>query len=141
MKLVVDANIAISTVIRADGKTREFLFRRSLELFAPQILLTELEEHRLEVLEKSGLSELEFSISLSQIFSNIHLVPSEDFGSCIPEAIRVSPDVDDSHYLALALYLGCSLWSNDKRLKKQVRVPVLSTHELAELLGAVHPHE
>ncbi len=134
MKLVADANIAISAIIRADGKTRELLFRRSLEIFAPEVLLTELEAHRSEVLEKSSLSELEFSISLSRIFSNIHLIPSNDFGLRIPEAVRISPDVDNSHYLALALSLDCPVWSNDKRLKNQARVQVLATHELAKLL-------
>lgn len=37
---------------------------------------------------------------------------------------RVSPDIDDVLYLALALKLNCPVWSNDRKLKNQNAVRI-----------------
>ncbi|MEK6968674.1 MAG: PIN domain-containing protein [Nanoarchaeota archaeon] len=49
------------------------------------------------------------------------------------EAKKISPDPDDVAYFALALYLGCPIWSNDKRLKEQNKVRIITTKELAQI--------
>ncbi len=79
MKLVPDANIVISALIRPEGKTRDVLFSESVQLHAPQSILEELEEHRAELIEKSSLLAISFDISLSQIFSNVSFVPFAHF--------------------------------------------------------------
>ncbi|MFQ5531630.1 MAG: PIN domain-containing protein [Candidatus Nanoarchaeia archaeon] len=43
-------------------------------------------------------------------------------------------DVDDSPYIALALKTNCPIWSNDKGLKHQSKVKILSTEDLIEIL-------
>ena len=141
MRLVVDANIAISAILSRAGKTSEFLFLEHLELYAPPFLIEEMESHCLEIMEKSALSEMDYRIALAQIFSCIRFVPPSVYISSVALAASISPDIGDTDYLALALHLGCPLWSNDKRLKEQARVQVLSTHELARLLEGAHPHE
>ena len=50
----------------------------------------------------------------------------------------ISPDADDTAYIALALHLNCPIWSNDKKLKKQDKVKVITTKELLE--GIVEKH-
>ena len=47
------------------------------------------------------------------------------------------PDEKDITYFALALYLRCPLWSNEKRLKEQKEVIVYATHELMKLFNLV----
>ena len=54
------------------------------------------------------------------------------------EAKEISPDPDDVPYLALALKLGCAIWSNDKELKKQSVVKVYNTQEILQLLNINH---
>ncbi len=46
---------------------------------------------------------------------------------------RISPDPDDTEYLALALRLVAAVWSNDEGLRRQSRVRILSTAELIDL--------
>lgn len=46
-------------------------------------------------------------------------------------------DEKDSPFLALALHLDSSIWSNDKHLKRQKLVQAYTTLELARLLGIV----
>ncbi len=141
MLLVVDANVVISALLSSAGKSRALLVRSEFDLHSPKILLDELGEHQTEILEKSGLSDLEFGIALSQIFTNIGLSPASEYGKFMETAVQISPDIDDAHYLALALHLDCPVWSNDKRLKKQHVVTVYSTHELVRMLEPAPAHE
>ncbi|RLJ01631.1 MAG: hypothetical protein DRP10_03570 [Candidatus Aenigmatarchaeota archaeon] len=50
------------------------------------------------------------------------------------EAIKLAPHNKDVEYFALALKLGCAIWSNERDFKKQEVVKVLSTKELKDLL-------
>ena len=43
---------------------------------------------------------------------------------------------EDAPFIGLALHLGVPLWSNDKMLKKQEKVKVVSTIELIKLIGS-----
>ena len=139
MRLVIDTNIVISALISREGKASSLLFLSELQLYAPPFLLEEIEEHKSEILEKTELSELNFSIALARITSHICFVPVPDYAPYLLTTKKFSPDPDDLHYLALALSLGCPVWTNDKRLKEQTRVLVLSTHELALKLSGPLP--
>jgi len=66
--------------------------------------------------------------------SETKIIPIEEFRHQESMAKEISPDPDDVAYLALALHLGCPLWSNDKALKKQTKVKVYSTQELLQRL-------
>ena len=68
------------------------------------------------------------------IQKKIRLVPYEDFEAYMGEANEISPDPKDSEYLALALKLNCSFWTNDKKLKKQDKVKIYLTEDLVNEL-------
>ena len=50
------------------------------------------------------------------------------------KAEDICPDPKDIVYFALALYLKCGIWSNEKRLKKQNVVKVYATHDIMKIL-------
>lgn len=50
------------------------------------------------------------------------------------QAEEISPDKDDTLYIALAMKLKCPIWSNDKDLKKQSEVKIYSTKDIIEIL-------
>jgi predicted nucleic acid-binding protein len=58
----------------------------------------------------------------------------EEYQKEMQEIIKSIPDKKDVEYLALALKEKVPLWSNDKELKKQSYVMVLSTREILELI-------
>ena len=62
--------------------------------------------------------------------SIIKIVPEKEYFQFMKEAEKISPDFKDIHYFALALKLKCPIWSNDKRLKEQNQVKIVSTTEL-----------
>ncbi len=134
MKLVIDTNILFS-FFNEKSKARDFTTLPSLELYAPEFALDEINEHKGEILERFSLSEVQFSLILKLLRSVANFVKSEKYAQFLPKAIDTSPDPDDIDFFALSFKLECGIWSNDKELKQQSRVMVFSTGELMELLG------
>ena len=106
-----------------------------MELYSPKFAIEEIEKYKQVILEKFNLTEENFEIILSFIRSIIYFVDLEFYKERLIEAKRISPDIKDVEYFALALKLNCPIWSNDKVLKNQKTVKVLSTNELIEILG------
>lgn len=130
MIVVVDANILFSALINPSGKTGELLFSNELELFTPEFVLAELHDHKDLILEKTGFKDEELDLLVTLISTRITILSHVFFDHAMPLAEKITPDVDDTEYFALALHLTCPLWSSDKALKKQKDVAVLNTQEL-----------
>ncbi len=75
-----------------------------------------------------------FGILEKVIAWRVEFVPIAEFKDFLNEAKLVCPDPDDIEYFALALKLGCPIWSNDKALKKQASIKIFSTSELIKEL-------
>ncbi len=136
MLLTTDANILFA-LFNPRSFTRRFIIlnRDVLELYSPKFAIEEIEKYKQVILEKFNLTEENFEIILSFIRSIIYFVDLEFYKERLIEAKRISPDIKDVEYFALALKLNCPIWSNDKVLKNQKTVKVLSTNELIEILG------
>ena len=135
MELVVDANVLMSALIATEGITYDLMFNDRIKLFSVEFLLEEIEKHKEEILTKSGLSENELELFLSLISSRIEFILYSEFEELVPEAEKITPDINDAEYFALALKLKCGIWSNDKTLKNQDKVEVYSTEEIIRFLG------
>ena len=137
MLLVVDANVVFSVLIK-DGKTFDiFILNRAnkrFEFVAPEFLMVEVEKHSREILKKTGLSSEELGKVLDFLEKEIEFVSFEEFAGFFSGAEKISPDPNDVQYFALALKLNGAIWSNDKPLKKQFAIEVLSTSEVIKLV-------
>jgi len=129
MKLVIDANILFSALISPANNTASTIFFGSHELIAPAYLLDEIEEHKPELLKKSKLSADELNTVLGLLLSKIQMSEPVKIS---PNLISKCPDPDDVAYFALGISQKCAIWSNDKKLKNQNVVKVISTSELLE---------
>jgi predicted nucleic acid-binding protein len=134
MKLVVDANVIFSALIRK-GMTRRLWFHPSASLIAPAYLIEEVKRHRKEILVKFRGTEEEFDMLFALLVGQLELVPDERLKPYLPAAASLSKDSDDWFYLACALCEDAALWSHDKGFLAQRRVRVLSSAELAGMLG------
>lgn len=132
MRLVIDANVLMAMLISGSRKS---VLLDEVELFAPEFLLGEIWEHEWEIQQKSKLSIEDVRLALEILASKINFIPWVEFALFIPKSEKVCPDPDDVEYFAVALSLGCPLWSNDKALQRQKAVKVLSTSELLQLLS------
>lgn len=136
MKLVVDANILFSFFKKASSTRRFILSHPEIELFTPVYVFDELEEHKRDVKSKAKIDERIFELSKKELSEYVTILPLEEFKDFWAAAKQISPDPDNVEYLAVALSLGCAIWSNDRDLKeKQSRVVVVTTEELTRLLG------
>ncbi len=116
MDLVVDANVLFAALIK-EGLSYRLFFKANFHLFTSEYIFTEFEDHKGEILEKTGHTEGEFYRNENEY---------------VNEAEAISPDPDDMVYFALALKLNCGIWSNDKKLKSQNKIPIYHTHELVK---------
>ena len=67
---------------------------------------------------------------------HIHFVSKENYNEkmAIAEDILREIDITDSPFLALALTLDCSIWSNDGHFKQQNQVRAYTTKELTNTI-------
>jgi predicted nucleic acid-binding protein len=133
--------VLFAALIRRNA-TFLLLFEDSLKLYAPDFISDELALHKDELLEKTSQTSSEFDQAYLALSKRLHMVPTSRFAGHVPDAQALSPDPKDVSYFALALYLGgdVALWSNDKRLKSQDRIAIVSTSELIELLYHSDPY-
>ena len=118
MLLVVDTNILIS-FFNERSTARELAISSSLELCSPKTALYEINKHKQDILKSFSLSEGQFSFILRLLNSTVQFAETEEYKRFLSRAIRVSPDPDDIDFFAMALKLGCPLWSEEKRLGRQ----------------------
>ena len=133
MRLIIDNNILFS-LMKPDSMNSKIFSSLDCEFIAPMFVISEFEKYKEECLRKSGLSKTEFEKRKKDIFSRILFVKFEEYNGFMDGAIKITPDIDDAPYIALALKMNCPIWSNDSALKKQNKVSILSTEDLIELL-------
>lgn len=132
MKLVVDANILFAALIK-EGSTAELLISDKLQLFAPEFLFTEFVKYEELILKKTHRSREEFNQLLDLLKEQITIIPKKEIIPFINKAEKISPDLKDTVYLALAFALKSDIWSNDKKLKQgQEKITIFSTEELID---------
>ena len=76
----------------------------------------------------------EYELRKKTVNANIAFYDIKSYRSFLNKALKMVSDPDDAPYLAFALKINSPIWSNDKHLKKQSVVPILTTKELIELI-------
>ena len=134
MRLVVDANIIFSSIIK-DSITRKLIMFEDLRLFTPEFFYIELEKHIDLIQDKSKLNRNTVETLIDVIMSNIDVVPLNEYVKYVPEAYKIMKDIDeyDTAFLALAMSLKVDgIWSNDPDLSKQRKIKTYTTKELID---------
>jgi predicted nucleic acid-binding protein len=133
MQLVINANVLFSALIK-DSTTRKLIAKPNLILYTPEFFLKEFINHLWELKSKTNSNELMLKEKLQEFLTkNIRLTPSKKLLPYIPQARSICPDEGDIAYFALALKLNCPIWSDDKALKQQSKIKILSTQEILHL--------
>ena len=135
MKLVLDSNIIFSALIKK-SITRNIILSDAFDLNAPEYIFSEITKHKELLLRKSKLEKRDFDALLLLLQKHVHLISNEKYDekTTIAEDILKEIDITDSPFLALALALNCSIWSNDGHFKHQDQVGVYTTKELTNTI-------
>ena len=133
MKLVIDANVLFAALIK-HGNTRILVLFPEFDLYCPEFIIQEFKKHIESLSIKSGLAPQELEALLEEIINTaeIKIIKANEFIN--EETIKKIHfiDSDDLEYISLATELNCPLWSNDKELKKQSIIKIITTKELIE---------
>ncbi len=135
MKLIVDTNITISSLLKK-STTREILLNESFEFYLPEIVLSEVNKYIPYIIQKSKLSEEEIKKLLNTLLENLNLVPIDEYKGKINEGMEIIGDIDekDIQFIALTLTIeNDGIWSNDKHLDKQEKLKVYKTIDIINL--------
>ena len=126
--LVVDANPILSALL--GGTAREVLFSGRFVFFSTQHALFEVAKHL------SSLSK-RLEVSESDLFREYQLLPiiacqpaQYDFALGEANCLVGGRDLTDVPILALAISLGCPLWSDDRDFEGLSSVSIVRTADL-----------
>ena len=135
-RVVVDANILFG-VLLGDGTTRRLLLYGGLDLHSPATIWEEFDRNRAHLLAKSRATEAAFDLLLDALRDRISEVPlaviRERLGQAEESLGKGNPL--DAPYVAAALALSATLWTQDKGLLAKAPVPVVTTADVIAALG------
>lgn len=78
MKLVIDANIIISALIK-DGMHRAIIQSDKFKLVSPDFIVEEIEKYLPYISKKSGLDIFDLEIILAILFQHIRVIPISEY--------------------------------------------------------------
>jgi predicted nucleic acid-binding protein len=133
MRLVVDANVVMSALIR-DGVTRELVVTLDPDLLTPEIIHDEIDAYEDSIVKKSGMAPRDVQQFLELLFEHIETVPVRKFHEHIEQAEAAIGETDPDDVLYVACALGCDagIWTDDTDFDDQDLVPVFSSQEIVE---------
>ena len=105
MRIVIDSNVIIAMLIRP-GIPIDTFFNENLEIYAPYLLLDEIESHRDIILKKSFLERDDLMGLRTIIISKIRFISETEFKEQYYQAESICPDRKDVPFFALALSLN-----------------------------------
>jgi len=115
LRLVLDTNKALSSLVR-NGVVRRLILHPAIELYAPEYLIEEIEEHKGDILKK--VPEELFRLMMDELKRKLIVVKAEELALSRDEAMRIAQefDIDDWPFVGVALKLRIPIWTNDKAL-------------------------
>ena len=133
MELVVDATVLFAAII-GKGKTNDLFFEDKLRLVALPYLIEEFNKNTGTIAKICGLSESEVIEEFEILKRRVEIFPIYKFPDEIQsKAEKLAPHRKDVPYFALALHLGCAIWSREEDFKKQGEVKVYFSPELVDM--------
>jgi putative PIN family toxin of toxin-antitoxin system len=126
MKIVLDTNILISTLMSSDGIIGTFLLTqlREIEKFSCYYLYVEVFDKKEKIIKYSGLEEREILELLYLILKKIQFINEHQISApSWRKAKELTEDIDvkDISFVALAIELEAKLFTGDKKLYKGLR--------------------
>ncbi len=136
MIIVIDTNILFSFF--RDNPIRAIITYSDLfdiKLLTPEYALDELRNNKDALKKYAKVNEEEIEYLIMMLTRFVEIKPISTFEEFKEESKKISPDLKDAPFFALALKLNAVIWSNEPRLKHQSKIKVYSTREMMEELG------
>jgi predicted nucleic acid-binding protein len=131
MNIVMDSNILFAALIRNSTTKKIILDYEGFFLF-PSLIFEEMQKHKHELLDKSGMTINDFNLLLSLLLKKVIIIPKEKLLPFKQQADELVKDIDpeDSIFVACALAYKAALWTDEKQLKKVKKITVIDTKKM-----------
>ena len=136
MIIVIDVNPLMSALIK-DSAVRRVIANSDLEFCFPEPALQKIRKYKDYILEKSGLSELEYLVILYTLLRFIRIIPLEEIINNWNEAKKIMERIDPEDVVFIATALSQEdvfIWSDDKHFEKQDKVKIWKTKDLLDYI-------
>lgn len=135
MKIVIDSNRVIAALIK-DSTTREILFNKNFEFFAPEFIENEIEKYKEEILNKAGIPTEEFEILLSLVFEHISIISQSEYNSFFEESEKYTNDPKDIAYFSVcSLIKAKGIWTHDPHFLKQKKYKIFTNIDMIKFIN------
>lgn len=122
--VVIDTNVVFKALRLKYSSIREVLNQGTYHFYAPKFLLVEIFKHKEKLLRNNKQPEDEFYEYLNLLLQRITFVNEDiiSIGNYL-EAYRLCKDIDekDVPFVALAIQLGCELWTYDEPIREGLK--------------------
>lgn len=142
MRIIVDANIVFSGILKSDGKIGDLLINSGgiFKFISPDFLRIEIQRHHDKLVQISKLTLEQVLESEFQICKSIHFISDEQISPTnwdLAENLVFDVDKKDVSYIAFSKQFKAKVWSGDKTLIKGLAnkgfTNFISTNELWDL--------
>ncbi|MBX3042546.1 MAG: PIN domain nuclease [Candidatus Kapabacteria bacterium] len=121
MNIVLDTNILFSAILNTNSKFAQILLtdNNNHRILAPDYINEEILSHQYKILTLKGYTETEFNKIFQLLTANIELIHHKDIPiEYLNRAIEICTDIDidDTYFVATALFCDAKLWTGDKKL-------------------------
>ncbi len=142
MRIIVDANIVFSGILKSDGKIGDLLINSGgiFKFISPDFLRIEIRRNHEKLVQISKLTLEQVLESEFQICKSIHFISDEQISQTnwdLAENLVFDVDKKDVSYIAFSKQFKAKVWSGDKSLIKGLAnkgfTNFISTNELWDL--------
>jgi predicted nucleic acid-binding protein len=142
VRIIVDANIVFSGILKSDGKIGDLLINSGgiFKFISPDFLRIEIQRHHDKLVQISKLTLVQVLESEFQICKSIHFISDEQISLTnwdLAENLVFDVDKKDVSYIAFSRQFKAKIWSGDKSLIKGLAkkgfTNFISTNELWDL--------
>ncbi|HLC36770.1 MAG TPA: PIN domain-containing protein [archaeon] len=135
MKILIDTSRIIAALTK-DSTTRSILFDDFFEFVAPDYAISEIEEHKEEIIKKSKLTNEGFGILLALFFQRITAIPESEYKQFLTSCKNDISGIDDIPYLAACIATNSEgIWTHDFHFKEQKKVKVFTNIDMLRISG------
>lgn len=136
MQIIIDSNVLFSALIK-NSLTRKLILKYEGSFLFPSFIFEEVEEHKQELLDKSGMNKEEFAKLLGIILEKVVVIPCEILSPFREKAFELVKDIDEDDLLFVACalaYPNSIIWSDDKHLKNIKYIKIINTKEIIKII-------
>lgn len=136
--IVADSNILISALLKDHSINTKLIKSGYFIIYFPEYGLKEIDSYQAYIKAKGDRSSQFLSLEYAQNFllKAVQIVPLDLYRPKMRDAFEIMKEIDekDAPFLALAMQIGCPVWSNDKHFQRQKAVRFYTTRDILGLL-------